>query len=66
MEKQMEDLSARLAAVLALLERLEQRFELLHEESQRTAGAAQRMLLRQESLARGIDRIEGALLKTGG
>jgi hypothetical protein len=61
MEERMMQLAARLEALAALLERLEGRFEALHEECQRTAGAAQRVLLRQESLARGVGRIEEAL-----
>lgn len=61
MDERLTLLAARLDALSAILERLEGRMEALHEECQRTAGAAQRTLLRQESLARGIGRIEEAL-----
>lgn len=54
-------LSARIEMLADSLARIESRLEALHAESQRTAIAAQRVILRQESLAQGVGRIEDLL-----
>ncbi|MEZ5891783.1 MAG: hypothetical protein R3C58_01345 [Parvularculaceae bacterium] len=59
--QQIEELSGRIEAMSVMLERMEGRLEILHQECQRTAGAAQRMLLRQESLSNDVGRLENAL-----
>lgn len=54
-------LSGRIEVLADSLARIEARLEALHAESQRTSIAAQRVILRQESLAQGVGRIEDLL-----
>lgn len=62
------DEEARLAALGETIEkqsemlgRMEARLDSLHDECQRTASAGQRMLLRQEGLAKSLARLEALL-----
>ncbi|WP_428408524.1 hypothetical protein [Hyphococcus sp.] len=53
--------SARLDAMSAAIERMEGRLDVLYEECQRIGGAAQRTILRQESISKSLDRLEQSL-----
>ena len=60
-EAGLQALCGKLDSLTEALGRLETRLDCLHEECQRTASAGQRMLMRQEGLAKSLARLEALL-----
>ncbi len=57
-ESAVAGLGDKIDRLAAMLERLEARLDGLHEECQRSASAGQRMIIRQEGLAKSLARLE--------
>ncbi|PQA89475.1 hypothetical protein [Hyphococcus luteus] len=60
-DQQFAVLGDKIDGLADMLDRLEARLDSLHEECQRTASAGQRMILRQEGLAKSLARLEALL-----
>lgn len=54
-------LSEKLDGLAEMLDGVQARLDSLHDECQRAAGSGQRMLLRQEGLAKSLARLEALL-----
>ena len=54
-------LARRLEEISDALSRMEGRLDVLYDECQRTGGASERMLMRQEGLAKKLDRLRETL-----
>lgn len=60
-EQRLAVLGDKIDRLADMLDRLEARLDGLHEECQRTASVGQRMILRQEGLAKSLARLETLL-----
>ncbi len=62
-DRRLAALGEKVDALTALLGQIDARLGGLHEECQRAASAGQRMLLRQEGLAKSLARLEDRLYR---
>ncbi len=60
-EKLLAAMNEKLDGLAEMLERVQARLDALYDECQRAAGGGQRMLLRQQSLAESLARVEALL-----
>lgn len=61
LQETIDALSARIDAMSEAMERMEGRLDVLYDECQRIGAAAQRGLLRQDAISKGLDRLEQSL-----